>query len=155
MCAAHTRTQTRAQPPHVHPCMRARTRMHACCTHMHTNMRARTRMRAAHTPVINLRRSLCVGAVSSSLEPTIFCAEPVQSRPEVARINPAPAPAEAVDAHSHCRLCCSSSSSVRPIFKKILVGACRRRTPRTRVDLKVPTDASHRDLSDANPPIPI
>ena len=29
------------------------------------------------------------------------------------------------------------------------LGACRRRTPRTRIDLKVPTDASHRGLSDA------
>ena len=29
------------------------------------------------------------------------------------------------------------------------LGACRRRTPRTRVDIKVPTDASHRDLFDA------
>ena len=29
------------------------------------------------------------------------------------------------------------------------LGACRRRTPRTRVDLKVPEDASHRDPSDA------
>ena len=28
--------------------------------------------------------------------------------------------------------------------------ACQRRTPRTRVDLKVPRDASHQDLSDAN-----
>ena len=31
------------------------------------------------------------------------------------------------------------------------LGACRRRTPRTRVGLKVPKDASHRDLSDATP----
>ena len=29
------------------------------------------------------------------------------------------------------------------------LGACRRRTPRTRVDLKVPEDAYHRDLSGA------
>ena len=29
------------------------------------------------------------------------------------------------------------------------LGACRRRTPRTRVDLKVPEDASHPDRSDA------
>ena len=29
------------------------------------------------------------------------------------------------------------------------LGACRRRTPTTCVDLKVPEDASHRDLSDA------
>ena len=29
------------------------------------------------------------------------------------------------------------------------LGACRRRTPRTRVDPKVPKDASDRDLSDA------
>ena len=30
------------------------------------------------------------------------------------------------------------------------LGACRQWTPRTRVDLKVPNDASHRDFSDAN-----
>ena len=35
------------------------------------------------------------------------------------------------------------------VFFSRRLGACRRRTPRTRVDLKVPQDAPHRDLSDA------
>ena len=35
------------------------------------------------------------------------------------------------------------------LFFSSIFGACRRRTPRTRADLKVPWDWSRRDLSDA------
>ena len=41
-------------------------------------------------------------------------------------------------------------SSGRARFFQYL-GACRRRTPKTRADLKVPKDASHRDLSHSTP----
>ena len=43
----------------------------------------------------------------------------------------------------------SHSPSRRVCFFFQYLAACRRRTPRTGADLKVPKDASHRDLSDA------